>query len=303
MQYTHILGIDVSKATFDLALSQNKAHATITHKKFNNNTKGFGSLITWLNQLKVDTQQMLICLENTGIYGRCLVSFLQGKKAFVWVVNPVEIKRSIGLVRGKNDQVDAQRICLYAFRHQDKAQAYIQPEKSLEKIAALLSTRESLLKAKELLLTPIKEKESVGLQEEAALMREVCQENIATLNKGIKEVEKKLNEIIKQEKELASNYLLACSVKGIGKITALYLLVYTGNFTKFSNAKKLSSYCGIVPFTYSSGTSIRGKTKVHPMANKPLKTALHMCALSAIQQEGEMQAYYNKKVAQKARIR
>jgi transposase len=210
----------------------------------------------------------------------------------------VEIKRSIGLVRGKNDQVDAQRICLYAFRHQDKAQAYIQPEKSLEKVAALLSVRESLMKAKKLLTVPIEEKESVGLPEEAALMREVCQENIACLNKGIKEIDKKLEAVMEEEKELEGNYKLVCSIKGIGKITALYLLVYTGNFTKFSNAKKLASYCGIVPFAYSSGSSIRGKTKVHPLANKRLKVALHMCGLSAIQQEGEMRMYYTKKVAE-----
>lgn len=208
----------------------------------------------------------------------------------------MEIKRSIGLVRGKNDHMDAQRICLYAFRHQDKAQAYIQPDKSLEKLAALLSARESLVKAKKLLLTPIEEKESVGLREEAALMREVCQENITCLNQGIKNIEKKLEEVIKQENRLEGNYKLVCSIKGIGKITALYLLVHTGNFTKFSSAKKLACYCGVVPFPYSSGTSIRGKTKVHPMANKRLKVALHMCALSSIKQEGEMRTYYSKKV-------
>jgi transposase len=298
MQYTHILGIDVSKATIDLALSQNKAKATITHKKFNNNIKGFKSLLVWLKQLEIGISQVLVCLENTGIYGRRLVTFLQSEQAFVWVVNPVEIKRSIGLVRGKDDQADAERICLYAFRHQDKAQAYIQPEESLEKVAALLSARESLVKAKKMLLAPVEEKESVGLSEEAALMREVCQENIACLNKGIKNIEKKLEEVINQEKKLEANYKLVCSVKGVGKITALYLLVYTGNFNKFSSAKKLASYCGIVPFPYSSGTSIRGKTQVHPMANKRLKTALHMCALSSIKQEGQMRTYYTKKVAE-----
>ena len=81
-------------------------------------------------------------------------------------------------------------------------------------------------------------------------------------------------------------------------LTALYLLVYTNNFTKFSSAKKLGSYCGVVPFGYSSGTSIRGKAQIHPMANKQLKTALHMCAMSAIIQEGEMRKYYTRKVGE-----
>jgi hypothetical protein len=37
MQFTHILGIDISKDTFDLALSENKAHANIVKSKFSNN--------------------------------------------------------------------------------------------------------------------------------------------------------------------------------------------------------------------------------------------------------------------------
>lgn len=163
MQYTHILGIDLSKATIDLALSENKANASMLNKKLTNNIKGFNDLIAWLSRLKVRIGQVLICLENIGMYGRCLVAFLQSEQGFVWVENPVEIKRSIGLVRGKNDRVDAQRICLYAFRHQDKAKAYIQLEKSLEKISTLLSSRESLVKDKKLLLTPIEEREAVGV--------------------------------------------------------------------------------------------------------------------------------------------
>jgi transposase len=107
MQYTHILGIDLSKATIDLALSENKANASTLNKKLTNNIKGFNDLIAWLSRLKVRIDQVLICLENTGMYGRCLVAFLQSEQGFVWVENPVEIKRSIGLVRGKNDRVDA----------------------------------------------------------------------------------------------------------------------------------------------------------------------------------------------------
>ena len=59
MQYTHILGIDLSKATIDVALSQNTANATTTHKKFSNHIKGFNGLLAWLEQLKVDVHQVL----------------------------------------------------------------------------------------------------------------------------------------------------------------------------------------------------------------------------------------------------
>ena len=79
-------------------------------------------------------------------------------------------------------------------------------------------------------------------------------------------------------------------------VTALQLLMYTHQFRRFNSAKQLACFSGVAPFAYQSGTSVRGKTKVHPMANKPLKTALHMCALSAIQLKGDMKLYFDRKV-------
>ena len=73
--------------------------------------------------------------------------------------------------------------------------------------------------------------------------------------------------------EASYNYIR--SVAHVGTITALQLLVYTHDFERFSSAKKLASYAGVEPFAYQSGSSIRGRTKVHFMANKSLKKALH----------------------------
>jgi activator of 2-hydroxyglutaryl-CoA dehydratase len=88
MQYTHILGIDLSKATIDLALMDNKASASIVSKKFTNNLKGYEAFLTWIEEEKINIKQVLICLENTGIYGRCLIEYLAHHKASVWVENP-----------------------------------------------------------------------------------------------------------------------------------------------------------------------------------------------------------------------
>ncbi|WP_375563370.1 transposase [Bernardetia sp. OM2101] len=88
---------------------------------------------------------------------------------------------------------------------------------------------------------------------------------------------------------------LTTSVVGVGKVTAIQLLVATDGFTKFDTAKQLASYCGVVPFENSSG-KFKGKSRVSKMANKVLKTALHMCALAAIRAEGELSAYYLRKI-------
>ncbi len=67
-------------------------------------------------------------------------------------------------------------------------------------------------------------------------------------------------------------------------------------FTAFDNAKQLACYCGVVPFDKSSGTSVRYKSTVSPFANKKLKKLLHLCAMSALQNDPEMKAYFERKV-------
>ena len=296
MKFTHILGIDISKDTIDISLSQNKANGSITNNKFSNNLKGYKGLLAWLKEQHIALEQVLICLENTGIYHRCLVAFLQSYQAFVWVENAVTIKWSSGLQRGKNDQIDAQRICLYAFRNQDKAQAYAAKDQALQKLTDLLASRERLIEAKKMLSVPIQELQQVGLKQEAKYVEESCKGTLESIQKEILAIEKQLEDIIAQNKELEANYSSVCSVPYVGKITAFHLLITTHNFTRFDCAKQLASYGGIAPFPYQSGKSVRGKTQVHHMANKKIKRALHLCAVSSIRYVGEMKAYFDRKV-------
>jgi transposase len=81
-------------------------------------------------------------------------------------------------------------------------------------------------------------------------------------------------------------------------VTAINLMVYTNGFTVLKDTRKLACYCGVAPFEYSSGSSIRGKTKVHFMANKKLKCNLHMASLSAVKLDAGLKAYYERKVAE-----
>ncbi|MBN8835398.1 MAG: IS110 family transposase [Sphingobacteriales bacterium] len=50
-------------------------------------------------------------------------------------------------------------------------------------------------------------------------------------------------------------------------VTAAYLIACTNAFTLCETGKQLACYCGVVPFEYQSGISIKGKHRVHKMAN------------------------------------
>ena len=84
-------------------------------------------------------------------------------------------------------------------------------------------------------------------------------------------------------------------IPGIGHITAIYLIGCTANFAGSPSGKQLACYAGVAPFEHSSGISIKGKTRIHRMANKELKKLLHLCALSAIQYKQELKTYYHRK--------
>lgn len=297
-EFKNIVGIDVSKKTIDAGLLVNEADATILKKKFSNNIKGYKALNSWMKENNAGLKDTLFCLENTGIYHRLLTGWLLQQQAFVWAETPVQIKWSMGIQRGKSDPVDAGRICTYAFRNQDKAVLYSQTNKTVQKIADLLALRKRLLDNIKTLKVPVKELKDTGLKEAAKLVEASCKKSIVTMEKEVQKVEEKIQQLIDADPELAKKYKYASSVRCVGFTAVVTLIVYTNGFQRFDNAKQLASYCGIAPFEYSSGTSIKGKTKVHPMANKTLKTAMHMCSVSAVRHNEEMKTYFIRKVAE-----
>jgi len=204
----------------------------------------------------------------------------------------------MGIQRGKNDAADSIRICVYAFRNQDKAVAFSPVNDAIGKMADLMAVRTRLITCIGSLKVPIQELKSMGLNDAAKITADASKKSISALEKEIKAVQEQIQGLVDADEKLATTFKYVTSVRSIGFVAALQLLIYTHGFSRFDNAKRLASFCGIAPFEYSSGTSVKGKTKVHSMANKQLKRTLHMCALSAVQFNPEMKTYYERKVAE-----
>ena len=132
----------------------------------------------------------------------------------------------------------------------------------------------------------------------AKLLTKTIKSSLAAIDKDLKNIEAKIIDIVNEDENLKLLYKLVTSVVGIGFVTAINLLVHTNGFTILKDARKLACYCGVAPFEYSSGSSVRGKTKVHYMANKKLKCNLHMASLTAVKLDADLKAYYERKVAE-----
>lgn len=293
-KFKHFLGIDVSKEYFDAVIIIDGKEKSI-HSQFVNNHKGIRDLCKWLKEQSSTFENTLVCLEHTGMYGRLLIKCLMIEKFSLWVEMSLKIIRSIGIQRGKNDKVDAQRIAYYAMKNVDQAVIFNTPRKEIDKIRNLLSLREKLVAAKASLLRNVNELKSFDL-EAAGLCEKLQKSTIKGIDLDLKNIEKQLDKTINEDENISRIFTLVTSVIGIGKVTALFLICFTNEFTMYTTPRQLACYAGVVPFEHTSGKSIRSKPKVHYMANKKLKKQLHMCALSAITSDPELKNYFNRKV-------
>ncbi len=105
-----------------------------------------------------------------------------------------------------------------------------------------------------------------------------------------------MKELLGTDDNLQRNYELLRSVKGVGLILSCQLLYHTSNFMNFNNWRSFSSYCGIAPFEYSSGSSIKRRKQSHYIGDRKMKTLLSMAAVSAIQSDQELKNYYKRKL-------
>ena len=159
----------------------------------------------------------------------------------------------------------------------------------------LLTLREKLIKHRTAYKNAIKDLKDCFYEGETDFIRITQVDMIKHLDDKIKSVEKQMDDIINSMPKWKVNFRLIKSIKGIGPVISRYIIIYTENFTRFTDHKKFACYAGIAPFEYSSGSSIKGKSRVHPCANKQLKSLLNMAAMGAIGMDGEYKQYYQRR--------
>lgn len=292
-QYQYFFGVDISKKTVDVSLLHGQS---ITHQQFANDSTGMKELSQWLKGLGISKEETLFGMETTGLYCFTLTQFLTENAIDTWVEHATRIKRATALQRGKNDKVDSKRIAAYCSKNLDRLQLWKPTDVTIDKIKHLAGLRERLVETQKRLLTPIQEFEETGNAEMAKLLGKAIKKSTEAIEKDLKSVEAKIKEIVEADAYLKQLYKVVTSVVGIGFVTAINLIVHTNGFSMMKDSRKLACYCGVAPFEYSSGTSVRGKTRVHAMANKKLKCNLHMASLSAVQVDVDLKTYYERKV-------
>ena len=286
------IGVDVSKLTLDVAV-----HGTKNHIRIHNSSEGFKQLPAWLKSLNIELSDCWFVLEYTGGYEFRLVQFCQSKQITFTRVPGLQIKKSLGMQRGKNDKIDSKRIAEYGYEKREKLKEHKVCDAAITRLKQLLTQRSGFIddkkahehRMKELLaMMDFKANDPIIKNYKAA---------VDFALKMIDKTEKEIRKIISKDEAMSRNFTLITSIPGIGEVNGWMTIAYTQNFESFTDGRTYGAYIGVVPYDHSSGTSIKGKGRVSHMANKPLKADLSMGAKASVQHDPEMKEYYERRAA------
>lgn len=283
------VGIDISKAELDICLLEGEKTEQFTilnERKF----------IKKFVKKHLPKEGVLIGMENTGRYTWPLLSALEDFEHTVFVIPPLHLSKSLGLVRGKSDRIDAERICRFTFKNREELREHVPQRAVIKELGVLLTERKRLIRMKGQITRGFKELN----QMDAGIMKsKVCAVNrslIRTLATQITKVEMLIKELVGSDSVLSEQDTLLRSIPGLGPVLSWNIIYRTNEFLSVSDPRKLACYAGVVPFEHSSGTSIKGRNRVSPFADRQFKSILHMAAMRAIRLEGELNQYYLRKV-------
>jgi len=265
-----ILGIDVAKATLDVAWMNSNQRV---HHQFENSLNGYKQLDTWVR--KQGGEHTHVCLEATGQYGDGVATFMFQQGHAVSVVNPARIKYygNSKLRRNKTDKADAELIAEYCERQ--KPALWSPPPASFKDLQALVRHLDDL--------------QTTRLQETNRLHSGVLTPAVINslhalvkfLDEQIVICKKDIQDLIDQFPVLKARQDLLVTIPGIGKLTAAKLLGEVRDILDFESARQLAAYAGLTPRNFLSGTSIHKKCRISKTGNANLRKILYMPAISA----------------------
>jgi transposase len=269
---TTVVGIDVAKATLDVALMDEAGQWQTGH--FANDAAGFSRLQRWLE--KRSAPGIPVCLEATGRYSRGVAHCLHQAGYVVSVLNPAKtpLFRSLMGERNKTDQTDAKLLAQFCVTHAPKP--WTPPSAHQEQLQELTRYLDVLKQEQ----TRLRNRLASGPMTDWVLRD--LHEQLASLEKRMADLEQEIETLTEQDAEQRHQVALLTSIPGVGRLTASRFLAEVPNLLAFAKASHLAAYAGLVPKHHSSGTSVHKKAKLAKGGNAFLRNAFYMPALSAM---------------------
>ena len=278
---TDYFGIDISKDVFDVVNTEGD------HFQFSNSANGFKDFIDLLDE------NSHCVMESTAYYHIQLANALLQAAIKVSVENPLAVKRYIQmhLSRIKTDKSDAKMLCQYAHHTTLRLwKGHTENQVNCLQIMSLVSQY-----TKQLVMIKTKLEGESALGNPVKIVVKSLRKSLERLKTEIRVLEEELLRIIKIDHQDLLTRIE--SIVGIGRKTAVTLIVLTDGFNKFDNSKQLCSYAGITPIIRQSGSSVYVKARISKMGNRKLRSMLFLCSFSAKKHNKACVALFDRMVA------
>ncbi|WWX24697.1 IS110 family transposase [Candidatus Dehalogenimonas loeffleri] len=276
MEMESFVGIDISKATIDVAVHENKEHWTFT-----NDENGIKKLANLMRKVSPS----LIVMESTGSYEVAATYELSARGFSVAVVNPRHIRdfaRSTGLL-AKTDGLDARVIARFAATI--KPSPRILPDEDTQKLAAIMARRRQVVA----MLTA--EKNRLGQANHT--VKERIKQHISWLEQELDDINKESGSMIESNTEWKEKSDIMQSVPGVGPNLSLTLLSDMPELGNL-NRKEIAALCGLAPFNRDSGQR-RGQRSIWG-GRSSVRAAIYMAAFSAVRWNPLLREFYQRLV-------
>ena len=276
-----IVGIDVSKASFDAAWESGSQGC---HRQYGYTDEGMAAL---LEQTPEDAHYVM---EATGIYHARLALRLQESGRRVSVINPLVIKRfaQMKLSRVKSDKADAGLIRRYGEQHELVPWAPVATE--VLELQQAHGWLDDLIRERTRLLN--RQEAHAHHPQPSAFVAKQMSAQLRQLDKQIKGCEQHLEVMVK--KSFSEVYERLLTIPSIGPKTALELIIVTDGFRRFDDVKALCAYIGVSPTTFQSGTSVKGKGAIAKLGQGRMRQLLYLCSWTAKRCNPACEALYTR---------
>jgi transposase len=285
---THFAGIDVSKDTLDccLLLPGGKAKESA----FANDARGHAALLAWADRHAAGAA-VHFCLEATGPYSEAIATHLAGAGRHVSVVNPTRVKYA-GLARGrgnKTDKADARLIAEYAAR--EHPPAWQPPPPEVRELQGLVRRIDDLTEA------AAREKGRLASPALTASVRKSVTRVVRLLEREAARLRAAADELVAASPSLRADRELLESIPGVGRQTATVILAELPAIDRLPSAQSAAAYCGLSPREFTSGTSVRKKTRLSKAGNPRLRKALFLPTQTAVRFNPLLKGFFERLVA------
>jgi transposase len=285
---TCFAGIDVSKDTLDACLLL--PGGRVKEATFGNDLRGHAALLAWADR-HARGAAVHFCMEATGPYSESPATALAGAGRHVSVVNPTRIKYA-GLARGrgnKTDTADARLIAEYAQR--ERPPAWQPPPPEVRELQGLVRRIDDLTEA------AAREKGRLASPALTAAVRKSVARVVRLLEREAARLRAAADALVAASESLAADRALLESIPGVGRRTATVILAELPAVDRLPSAQSAAAYCGLSPREFTSGTSVRKRTRLSKAGNPRLRKALFLPAQTAVRFNPLLAGFFQRLVA------